>query len=245
MKAKGFILIAADTSRTRAYLAALFNNEFKPNWVLLLGKPDVTARRGNLRENDTFPLVVDPNWEDSVFDPIIDLSEWLDEEEVAYSQISSNEINSSECLECLNTRFERLVIFSGYGGSILREKILGLGKDFLHVHGGYLPDYRGSTTNYFSTLSEGYIGASAIFLEKQIDHGVIVARRKFVLPNSIVHLDHFYDSAARARVLIEALDLLLGFDFQKGLVQEEDQGEVYYIVHPLLKHLAILKAENI
>ena len=41
---------------------------------------------------------------------------------------------------------------------------LNIEKKFLHVHGGYLPDYKGSTTNYYSLINENTIGASAIFL---------------------------------------------------------------------------------
>ena len=50
-----------------------------------------------------------------------------------------------------------IIIYSGYGGVILKEKVLSQGKKFLHVHGGFLPQYKGSTTNYYSILNEGYI----------------------------------------------------------------------------------------
>ena len=56
-----------------------------------------------------------------------------------------------------------VIIYSGYGGGIIGKRLLGIDKKFLHVHGGYLPDYPGSTTNYFSILKEDKVGASAIF----------------------------------------------------------------------------------
>ena len=55
---------------------------------------------------------------------------------------------------------------------LLKEKILDTGKKFLHIHGGYLPDYKGSTTNYYSLINENTIGASAIFLTLLMYNGL-------------------------------------------------------------------------
>ena len=76
---------------------------------------------------------------------------------------------------------------------------------FLHVHGGFLPDYKGSTTNYYSLLAEGSVGATAIFLTVEIDSGPILNRCKFPVPPDTLEIDHIYDSAARAKVLIQTL----------------------------------------
>ena len=94
-------------------------------------------------------------------------------------------INSDEIIKIIESRLEQVFIFSGYGGVLLEDRILDTGKKFLHVHGGYLPDYKGSTTNYYSLIDENTIGASAIFLTKEIDCGPILLRKKFLPPKSL------------------------------------------------------------
>ena len=86
-------------------------------------------------------------------------------------------------------------VYSGFGGIIVKEIILELGLNLLHIHGGYLPEFKGSTTNYFSILSEKSIGASAIFLSKDLDSGPMIARLKTPEPKHKIYLDHIYDSA--------------------------------------------------
>ena len=48
-----------------------------------------------------------------------------------------------------------VLIFSGYRAGILRNAAFEIGKRFLHVHGGYVPDYRGSTTFITAFFQEG------------------------------------------------------------------------------------------
>ena len=61
-------------------------------------------------------------------------------------------MNDRETIEVIKNTDEQTLIYSGYGGTLLRAEVLGTGKKFLHIHGGYIPDYKGSTTNYYSVL---------------------------------------------------------------------------------------------
>ena len=63
---------------------------------------------------------------------------------------------------------------------------------------------------------------------------------KFSPPKNCINIDHIFDSAARSKVLIETLkDYLIN----KKLVLKDycENSETFYIVHPVIKHLAILK----
>ena len=86
---------------------------------------------------------------------------------VKYGLASSSDINSEKVVSELAVRPEKVFIFSGYGGVLLKDNLLNIDKKFLHIHGGYLPDYKGSTTNYYSLINENTIGASAIFLNQR------------------------------------------------------------------------------
>ena len=164
----------------------------------------------------------------------------LDNIKIKYDIAPNGNINSPEVVSLISSRAEQVFIFSGFGGALLRNNILSIGKKFLHVHGGYLPKYKGSTTNYYSLIDENTIGASSIFLTKEIDCGPVLLRKKFSAPKDRTEIDHIYDSEARSKVLIETLKQHVksgGWDFE---LESGKGGETFYIIHPVLKHLAIL-----
>ena len=238
-------LIAADTSRSRAYIQALARNELLPNYVLVLEHASDKRLPGQL---DKFQLnretervaETDACWSEAYFDPARPIKVLLDELGVPYEVSMSKDINDPSVVEAIARRPESTFIYSGFGGALLREDVLATGKHFLHVHGGYLPDFKGSTTNYYSLLVENTLGASAIFLSEEIDSGPILLRRKFPPPANRQAIDHIYDSAARAKVLIEALQNYLKDGGWKFELSDNMGGEIYYIIHPVLKHIAIL-----
>jgi methionyl-tRNA formyltransferase len=216
-------MIAANTSRTRYYLRELIKHNLKPNYVLVLlndNEKDLPGQIGS----ETVSEIVD-----------------LLKEENFFFEVSPNgNINSKQIKDLLLTREESTFIYSGFGGEIIKDYILNSGKEFLHIHGGYLPDYKGSTTNYFSLIEENSMGASSIFLTKDIDCGPILKRKKFPAPKDRTKIDHIYDSKVRAKVLIETLQNYVKkgkFDFE---FNTNIEGETFYIIHPVLKHLAIL-----
>lgn len=216
-------MVAADTTRTRYYLYQLIKNDLLPGYILLLLNSDKELLPG--QKNSTAET------------GIIQL---LDNIKIKYDIAPNGNINSPEVVSLISSRAEQVFIFSGFGGALLRNNILSIGKKFLHVHGGYLPEYKGSTTNYYSLIDENTIGASSIFLTKEIDCGPVLLRKKFSAPKDRTEIDHIYDSEARSKVLIETLKQYVksgGWDFE---LESGKGGETFYIIHPVLKHLAIL-----
>ena len=216
-------MVAADTTRTRYYLYQLIKNDLLPGYILLLLNSDKELLPG--QKNSTAET------------GIIQL---LDNIKIKYDIAPNGNINSPEVVSLISSRAEQVFIFSGFGGALLRNNILSIGKKFLHVHGGYLPEYKGSTTNYYSLIDENTIGASSIFLTKEIDCGPVLLRKKFSAPKDRTEIDHIYDSEARSKVLIETLKQHVksgGWDFE---LESGKGGETFYIIHPVLKHLAIL-----
>ena len=223
MRLNDIAMVAADTTRTKYYLQKLIDSDLLPSYVILL------------LNNKTLPLPGQKKHNSS--EELIDL---LERSSIPYCIAPDSDINSNKVIATISNRAESVFIFSGFGGVLLGDEVLGLGKRFLHIHGGYLPDYKGSTTNYYSLINEKSIGASSIFLTKDIDCGPILFRRKFPPPKDCTKIDHIYDSKARSEVLIETLKKYVcygswNFDFKDNL-----NGETYYIIHPVLKHIAIL-----
>lgn len=233
-----FGIILAETSRSKAYLNALLKNDLKPSWILLLEdlNSNITMP-GSTKE--IFEQKKDINWDEVNFDPNETILNTLKKNRLEFVAAKSNDINSKNVINLIKESEPEIIVYSGYGGAILRKEILDLDKKFLHIHGGYLPEFKGSTTNYFSLLKESSIGASAIYLTEKIDCGPILERYKVTQNFERDQLDHFYDSAIRSRVLVKTLKNL-----QNKLKIEPEihnsNGQTYYIIHPVLKHIAIL-----
>lgn len=238
-------MIAGDTSRSRAYLQALARNKLLPNYVLVLEQASEIPLPGQLdmsQSNREVERVIETEecWSEAHFDSTLPIKVLLSELGIPYEVSTSKDINEPSVISAIGRRTEKVFIYSGFGGALLRKDVLSLGKHFLHVHGGYLPDYKGSTTNYYSLIVENTLGASAIFLSEEIDCGPVLLRRKFPPPTNRQAIDHIFDAGARAKVLVETLQRFLmrgGWEFE---LPANTGGETYYIIHPVLKHIAIL-----
>ncbi|MBT4435608.1 hypothetical protein HOD02_04775 [bacterium] len=228
MRLNNIAMVAADTTRTKYYIKELIKNKLLPNYVLLLLNRDhelLPGQKETKTENELVAL--------------------LKSASIKFEISLNDNINSDEIIRVIESRPEQVFIFSGYGGALLKEKILDTGKKFLHIHGGYLPNYKGSTTNYYSLIGENTIGASAIFLTKEIDCGPILLRKKFLPPKDRTEIDHNSDSEARAKTLIECLQNYVNSGTWKYELENNYGGETFYIIHPVLKHLAILAKEQL
>ena len=123
-------MIGADTSRTLFYLEELIKHDLKPNHIIVLinGNDDLLPGKNT----------------NELSSKIINI---LDSEKISYEISPNHNINSREVLDIIEQRSEPTFIYSGFGGILLKNDTLEIGKNFLHVQGGYLPNYKGSTTN--------------------------------------------------------------------------------------------------
>jgi methionyl-tRNA formyltransferase len=234
-------MVVADTTRTRAYLCAMVRHGLMPSHVLVLNNPGAAILPGQssgpLGRIETASM--DECWSEADFDTSTPLESFFNDFGIDYQIAPVRDINDEWVVGRIARRPEHVFVYSGFGGVLLRREVLNTGKRFLHVHGGFLPTYKGSTTNYFSLLAENQMGASAIFLTEDIDSGPILFRRIFPSPAERMQIDHVFDSAARAKVLIDVLRRYR--DSRTWQVEMENEGgETFYVIHPVLKHIAIL-----
>lgn len=221
MKLDNVGMIATETSRSFIYLQSLLANELIPSRVLLLS--DETG--------EVFPGQ-QPNHSA--------VSEFLIANRLEHDVLRTREVNHKSVIDYLqHPNVPEIYIYSGYAGAILGKEILSLGKKFLHIHGGYLPKYKGSTTFYYSILQENCVGYSAIFLSEKIDAGQILLRRKFPVPINLNDFDHMEDPKMRATMLTEVLLRYLKTKKWIETIVPNIETPYYYIIHPVLKNLAI------
>ena len=80
------------------------------------------------------------------------------------------------------------IIFSGYPGEIVPPELVN-NCNFIHAHGGILPNYKGSTANYYSFIETKTVGASVISMNSEIDAGNILDEIEFRLTLTERYLD--------------------------------------------------------
>ncbi len=242
-KTVDIVMLAIENTRSKAYLQRLLGAGLSPSFVILMKDEAAGLKAGqraeDVRVSEELRKEVHCH-EDFAFYPNISLEETLSEHAVPHEVLSTMDVNSQAVIAALQKRHEELVIFSAAGGAILRSEILGIGKKFLHVHPGLLPEFRGSTTIYYSLLKEGNCGATAIFLNAKIDQGDVIASRRFEPPKKRTDIDYLYDPFIRSALMLEVVG-----DYARGKLQTKKQspgGQAYYIIHPVLKHICILES---
>lgn len=218
--------LASNTARARAYLHVLAIEGILPTHSFLLSST-------NAPQASLAPIPTD------LFDNVTPLHESLSKLSVPVTHFTHTDINRKDVTTCLNSFPPGIVIFAPASGLIAKAELFATGHQFLHVHPGRLPDFRGSTPMYYSILAEGKLTATAIFLAPQIDTGPILASRDFELPDDLSSIDSIYDPYIRALLLSDVLKARCQGRDTSPILQK-GSGVTYNVIHPLLKHLALL-----
>ena len=235
---KGVLFLAAFSARSAAYAQALCRAEIEPALTVLYG-PEKGGLPGQVTGvvHEAVPGVP------FVHDPGVPVQDTLKQRSWQTQCIASAELDSAEMMSAIGAFRPKLVIFSGYGGQIVNPALLDMAS-FLHVHPGWLPDYRGSTTIYYSMLDGAGCAASAILLGPEIDKGPVIARKRYPLPAPGINVDYVYDPAIRADLLIDVMRHYADTGTLPPAQDQGSQGHTYYIIHPVLKHIALLSLER-
>lgn len=215
MKLNKVLFLAAYTARSQSYAQAMLDAGLVPEYAVLFGKDS---------------------------GPLNKTAKKMGSDVIKFS---FTDVNSSQIINKIKELQPKLIIYSGYGGQIVCKDLLSIGVPVLHMHSGWLPDYRGSTTIYYSILEKEWCGVSAILLNSAIDQGMIVDRMKYHVPKKGMDIDYIYDGSIRANMLIKVLRKWIKHEkFSKLKKQTVKKGTIYYVIHPILKHLAILSLKS-
>ncbi|MBD5444737.1 MAG: hypothetical protein HDR29_04210 [Lachnospiraceae bacterium] len=237
MVLKDFALLAADTARTKAYLNAMIQEDVLPGICIVysdnISKMQEEAEQYNNMGNDN-----------KYFDINMPVLSFLEKGNIPYIFAEDKDINSAQIENVIRNLPQKYIIYSGYGGYILKPHLFRLGKKYIHVHAGILPKYRGSTTIYYSYLQEKKFGATAIFLSEGIDEGEVIACETFEVPKEPVDIDYIYEPYIRSRVLVQVMRSYLLKSEITSHRQDAEGAETYFIIHPVLKHIAMLGIDN-
>jgi methionyl-tRNA formyltransferase len=224
-------LLAADSGRSRAYLDLLGRAGLLPQRAVVVHTPVPTTAP---RQPAQTPL----------FDNVTPLPKALTGAGVPHVEIVAADINTPEVCAAVAAGDESYVIFAGPAGAIVRAPLFATGKHFIHVHPGRVPEFRGSTPMYYSLLAEGRMAASAILLAPRIDDGPILATREFAPPADRTTIDLEFDPWMRAALLVDVCKAYINTNRLAPEPQVDCGQPAFFVIHPVLKHLAILAARE-
>jgi methionyl-tRNA formyltransferase len=237
------IFIAANTPRSRAYAQAFLAKGISVDRVIVFDRTDgrQPGKTSDTHEGGASGSVLIP-------DLSVPLEETLQQISDEIVHIEAENINDPGVLDAVTKAAREnfdFVVYSGYGGQIISPQLLDAGLPFLHAHSGWLPEYPGSTTIYYSLIDSNGCGVSIIEMAPDIDQGPILARQNFPAPSQDIDIDYIYDSAIRADLMS---DLVLSWR-ENGkpeiIVRPPEATQPnYYVIHPLLKHIALLSLED-
>lgn len=231
------VLIGADTPRCRAYAAAIAYSGMGPvRGIFYAGR--ASRRERYPAEGD----VIGGIWYPPVFDSTADIFSRNGWEQ---QWIEAATINEEAVGKALRQTHAPFAIFAGKPGEIVSSDTLSLGIPLLHLHPGALPAQRGSTTIYYSILGKKPVSVSSLLLAPDIDAGPVLDVREYPAPLPGIDVDVHFDNAIRSDALVH----MLARYRQEGqlpppLPGRPGEGELYYIVHPLLKHIALLSISS-
>lgn len=230
------LLLAGNTLRSRAYAQQLAKRADIEVLGLFFGFQQMTCNIPNL-SSETYLFL--KNHQINIPDFANSLEITFNERKWDFQHVEHDDINSTAVLEAISRVKVDLIVYSGYGGQILKQDHFNDEIPYLHMHPGFLPEERGSTTIYYSILNGRKCSVSAFFMNSKIDAGGIVVRKEYEIPSIGVDIDMWYDNCIRADCLDTALDIIHKMGFQ-SINPDYSNTQEYYIIHPVLKHLAIL-----
>ena len=258
-------IILTPDNRSKAFLSKIIKNNISIDSFIFMND--------NRQEQVFDPLLIDES-KKSGFDISQSVYDLLIEHNISFQQFNFVDINNPTLIRYVRNCNIDYFIFTGGGilrSEILNSgsKFIHFHPVVVQTHGGprssdkfgfsrsasrynavltgegYVvlqPNYRGSTCFYYSILNENNCGVTCFIMDENLDTGKIILQKIFPPPPHIF-IDQIYDPFIRSEVLIEVLQNNL---LKKGNFHEQNpnSGETYFVIHPVLKHLAILRTKE-
>lgn len=225
------VMLCARTARSSAYLQALADAGITPDTIILYGENSRSPTTTRSLQVQALNGLFCP-------DLALDLQNWLSIQKWNVQECTAQHLGDEKLQALISEQAPELLVYSGYGGQIVPPDMVRR-YSVLHVHSGWLPEYRGSTTLYYQVLDQQQCAASALLLDEQIDTGPVLMRKTYPMPPAGMDIDYLYDSLIRADLLVDVIRHWQNNPGQWHLQPQPHEHPAYYIIHPLLKHLAL------
>lgn len=208
-----FSIILSNNERSHSYLNLLLVKKKFPNFVIHL-----ESKESNEYKRKILSLIY--------------------KNKLNFKSFNSNNIDNKKVEKFILNLKDKLIIYSGYSGIIIRSTSILKKKKLLHSHSGKLPDFKGSTTIFYSLIKQRKIYCTTLILSNKIDKGKILLIKKYPPLKNLRFLDK-YDNKIRALNMLETLNNFTRLN--KINKKYKDNFSQYYIIHPVLRYIALKK----
>lgn len=208
-----FSIIISNTSRSIEYLRQLRNNNLIPNNLIHLDN----RKKKYVNYYKKFSLKYKINYKNF-------LSETIDKSDVTKNLLNLN---------------DKILVYSGYPGKIIKNPLILKKKNLLHSHPGKLPNYKGSTTIFYSLILEKKIYCSTIVLSSFLDEGDIILQKQYTLPKKLSQINGSFDDKIRAQNMILSLKKLQKNNIKKLKKKINKKKFIdYTVAHTLIRSIS-------
>jgi len=219
IKLKNFILIFANTPRSFAYFYYLKKNNLLPKYLIYLDDQKKTHLVNNYKYFKGF-----------------NIEKECEKFKISFSKFNTSLIDNPFVLKFLKKIKLKKIIYSGYPGCIIKNKDLLRQKILIHTHSGKLPEFRGSTTIFYSILLKKKIFCTTFQMSANIDSGKILFVKEYPIPKKRMEINNIYDEFIRAQNLVSYLK-----SKKKTFKMKKNKYVSYFISHPIIRYLALTK----
>lgn len=208
-----FSIIVSNTRRSYEYLKLLVKVKKFPNFIIHLDYQN----QSNYKKK------------------ILNL---ITKKKINFKSFKGNNVDDKRIEKYILNLKEKIIVYSGYGGKIVKSDNILKNKYLLHSHTGKLPEYKGSTTIFYSLLKEKKIYCTTFIMNSKIDCGNILYIKNYPLIKNKKKIEN-YDNKIRAKSIVHTLQ-----NFQilkKRSKNYKNNYPHYYIMHPILRYIALKK----
>jgi len=140
-----------------------------------------------------------------------------------------------------------LIVSIRYGAIFKAPSIAVPPLGILNLHAGLLPAYRGVIATFRALMAgDREIGCTLHYItDGTIDTGPVVARKHYPRPPADMDVDRLYDAAIRADLLAQVMRIYRDTGrLPAHEHQPQESGRTHFVIHPVLKHLALLSLDR-
>ena len=208
-----YLIFLSNNERSYEYLKLLINKKKYPNFIIHLD-----YKKNNKSKNKIFSIIK--------------------KKKLNFKSFKGSSVDQKNIKKFLINLNDKIFVYSGYSAKIIKNKFILKKKIFLHSHTGKLPKYKGSTTIYYSLIEEKKIYCTTFIMNSQIDQGAILLIKKYPLLKNYKNIDD-YDNKIRAKNILITLNNF--YKLKKNIKKYKDNYSSYYIIHPILRYIALKK----